>query len=186
MIIEQIDNSKVLIVLGGNDMQDFSLEYDTLSFDDPHSGKILKRLLTLACTKTGISTEDKKILVEAVPQQKGCVILLTLLPKVSRKIYRIKKQKTSLCFIFEDAEALISAAKVLCKSLMPPENSVYLLDDKYVVVIEGIIENKRYLSRLREFSHKALQGKIHSARVRENGKLLAEENGIKVIGKYFL
>ena len=167
-------------------MKDFSLEFKTLSFQDPHSEKILKRLLTLACTKTGICTKDKRILVEAVPQEKGCVILLTLLPKVSRKIYKIKKQKKCYCFIFNDAESLISAAKALCYRKAYPENSVYLLEDKYAVVIENAIENKRYFAQLREFSRKTFLGKIHCARIKENGKLLASPNGIKTIGINFL
>lgn len=166
-------------------MKDFSLEYEKLSFEDPHSGKILKRLLTLACSKTGLNTTDKKILVEAMPQEKGCLILLTLIPNIHRKIYRIKKERKNLCYVFDDTEGLISAAKAFSVNNIYPENSVYLWDNKYVVVLENIIENKEQLAKFREFSSKTLQGKIQTARVKENGKLLVGKNGMEVINKYF-
>lgn len=166
-------------------MQNFSLEYNSLSFDDPHSRKILRRLLILACTKTEICTKDKKMLIEAVPQDKGCLILITLIPHQNRKIYRIKRQKKTLCFIFNDIEKLISASIALSKIPIHPKNSVYSMNEKYVVVMEDVVENNFYLSLVTEFSDKILVGKIHAARVKENGKLLADNNGIKTIGAYF-
>jgi len=185
MIIEQIDNSKVLIVLGGNDMKDFSLEYEKLSFDDPHSKKILKRLLTLACNKAGLNIADKKILVEAMPQENGCLILLTLVSQTNRKVYKIKKQRKNLCYIFEDTESLISASRAFAKEKRSPENSVYLWENKYAVVLENIIEDHSLFAKFREFSCNTLKGKIHTARVKENGKLLADKNGLGIINKYF-
>lgn len=166
-------------------MEDFSLEYEKLSFDDPHSNKILKRLLTLACTKTGLNITDKKILVEAIPQEKGCLILLTLLPKTHRKIYKIKKERKNLCYVFEDTESLISASKAISGNSIHTENSVYLWNGKYAVILENILENPALFAKFREFSSCTLKGKIHTARVKEGGKLLAGKNGLEVINKFF-
>ncbi len=99
MTIEQIDTGKVMIVLGSSDMKDFSLEYKTLSFSDPHSRKILSRLLTLACTKTGLSIENKKMLVEALPHKSGCLILLTLKPK-TRSGFTGSRSPKNACVVF--------------------------------------------------------------------------------------
>jgi hypothetical protein len=52
MIIEQIDSSKVLISLCNNDMEDYQLEFGTMDFENPHSKKILMRLLGIVCNKT--------------------------------------------------------------------------------------------------------------------------------------
>lgn len=166
-------------------MEDFSLEYEKLSFEDPHSKKILKRLLTLACNKTGLNITDKKILVEAMPQEKGCLILLTVIPEYHRKIYKIKKQRKNLCYVFEDTEALISASRAFSGNMLQPANSVYLWDGKYAVVLENVVENKALFAKFREFSCQTLKGKIHTARIKENGKLLAGKNGLEVINKYF-
>ena len=81
MTIEQIDSGKVMILLKNSDMKDFALEYSSLSFSDPHSRRILTRLLSLACSKTGVSAKNKKMFVEALPHKNGCLILLTLKEK---------------------------------------------------------------------------------------------------------
>ena len=166
-------------------MKDFSLEYDRLGFEDPHSKKILKRLLTLACNKAGLNITDKKILVEAMPQEKGCLILLTLVSEANRKIYKIKKQRKNLCYIFDDTESLISASKAFSNSRKCPDNSVYLWENKYAVVLENVVENTALFSKFREFSHIILKGKLHTARIKESGKLLAGKNGLEVINRYF-
>ena len=179
MTIEQIDPSKVMIVLGNNDMKDFSLEYNTLSFSDPHSRKILSRLLTLACSKTGMSIDNKKMLVEALPHKSGCLILLTLKPKTKRRAFRIKKPDRYLCCIFADVERLISAAAALKDRL--PENSVFYFNDKYYLLIEKNLA-LHTLATLEEFSECYMCSKIATAKVREAG---SEIGDITVMAKYF-
>lgn len=185
MIIEQIDNSKVLIVLGSTDMRDFSLEYRTLSFSDPHSRMILTRLLTLACVKTGMDTEDKKLIVEALPHSEGCLILLTLAPKGRRRTYRIKKPDKNLCCVFRDSEALISAGVALKGKNLLPQNSVYLYRGKYCLVIDNRPVSLGALCLLEEFSTPFVCTKTAIARIKENGKKLSAGNGIQTIGNYF-
>ena len=179
MTIEQIDRSKVMIVLGSNDMKDFSLEYNTLSFSDPHSRKILSRLLTLACSKTGMSIDNKKMLVEALPHKSGCLIVLTLKPKTKRRVYRVKKPDKCLCCIFGGVDGLINSAVALKGSL--PDNRVYFFNNKYYLLIEG--NTSLYtLARLEEFSDCYMCSKTAAARVAEAGKELGD---IRVMGKYF-
>ena len=179
MTIEQIDPSKVMIVLGSNDMKDFSLEYNTLSFSDPHSRKILSRLLTLACSKTGMSIDNKKMLVEALPHKSGCLILLTLKPKTKRRVYRVKKPSKCLCCIFSDVERLIKASVALRKSL--PENSVFYYNDKYYLLIDKNVALYP-LALLEEFSECYICSKIAAAKVREAGREIGD---IAVLAKYF-
>ena len=179
MTIEQIDPSKVMIVLGSNDMKDFSLEYNTLSFKDPHSRKILSRLLTLACSKTGMNVDNKKMLVEALPHKSGCLILLTLKPKTKRRVYRVKKPNRCLCCIFFDVEKLICASVALYSKL--PENMIYNYNDKYYLLIEDNIA-LRVLAQLEEFSDCYVCSKIAAAKVREAGKKIGE---MAVIAKHF-
>ena len=185
MIIEQIDNSKVLIVLGGKDMQDFSLKYNTLSFEDPHSSKILKRLLNLACAKTEISTAHRKILVEAVPHDTGCLILLTLIPDIKRKVYKVKKKKQCLCFIFNNTENLIRCCCASGNLKITEKNSLYSFDGKYAIIFENIEKHQKNLSLIWEFSDNVITDKIQCAKIEEKGKLLTKGNAIDVIYKHF-
>ena len=179
MTIEQIDPSKVMIVLGSNDMKDFSLEYNTLSFNDPHSRKILSRLLTLACSKTGMSIDNKKMLVEALPHKSGCLILLTLKPKATRRVYRVKKPNRCLCCIFTDIERLVRASLALCLRL--PENRIFYYNDKYYLLIEDNIA-LHALAQLEEFSDCYVCSKIAAAKVREAG---TEIGDVRIIAKHF-
>ena len=180
MTIEQIDPSKVMIVLGSNDMKDFSIEYNTLSFKDPHSRKILSRLLTLACSKTGISIDNKKMLVEALPHKSGCLILLTLKPKTKRRVYRVKKPDRCLCCIFADVESLIGAAVALRSRLR--ENRVYGFRDKYYLLIgENIALGT--LALLEEFADCYVCSEIAAAKIREAGSGIGD---IRVMADYFI
>ncbi len=180
MTIEQIDTSKVMIVLGSNDMKDFSLEYSTLSFSDPHSRKILSRLLTLACSKTGMNIENKKMLVEALPHKSGCLILLTLKPKRKRRVYRVKKPNKSLCCIFESTDSLIDASTAVGESL--PENEVFYYNDKYYLVTDSNLALYP-LALLEEFAECYVCSRIASAKVKEAGKSLGD---MRVIAGYFI
>lgn len=179
MTIEQIDKGKVMIVLGSNDMKDFSLEYSTLSFNDPHSRKILSRLLTLACSKTGMNIDNKKMLVEALPHKSGCLILLTLKPKNKRRVYRVKKPDKCMCSVFGNVDHLIDAAAALSGQL--PGSRVYLFNDKYYLIIEENIALYP-LARLEEFSDCYICSKIAAAKVSEAG---SEIGDLAVMAKYF-
>lgn len=181
MTIEQIDPERVMILLGSEDMKDFSLEYKTLSFKDAHSRKILSRLLKLACNKTGMSVNNKRMYVEALPHKSGCLILLTLSDKSSRRVYKIKKSDKSYCCVFESAENMIRAAIVL-KSFSLPRGDVYFEKNKYYLIINTMPLPLSLMSALEEFSEAYVCSKSACARVAENGKAIGE---IKEIGKFF-
>lgn len=181
MTIEQIDSSKVMILLGCDDMKDFSLEYDTLGFTDPHSRRILSRLLKLACTKTGMSANNKRMYVEALPHKSGCLILLTLTDRRSRRIYKIKKSDKSYICIFDNAEALIRASVAL-KNHSSPKGIVYLNNGKYYLIINTMPLSLYIMSALAEYCDAYVCSKTACARIEENGKLIGN---IKTIGKHF-
>ena len=181
MTIEQIDSSKVMILLGCDDMKDFSLEYDTLGFSDPHSRRILSRLLKLACNKTGMSVNNKRMYVEALPHKSGCLILLTLTDKIKRRVYRIKKSDKSCCCIFRDVEALIQASCAL-KRFSHPDGTVYFSDDKYYLIIDTMPLSLYLMSALEEFCDAYVCSKPACARIAENGK---EIGNIKKISQFF-
>ena len=167
MTIEQLDGERVLILLGSGDMKDFALEYDTLSFSDTHSRKILSRLLTLACLKTGLSCADKKMLVEAVPQDGGCIILLTLKPK--RRLYRIKRRQKCVCAVTDDVDDLMSAAEALGGII--PDAEVFIYSEKYVILTESYTSLKT-MSALYEYTDCFFVPVHNAAKVREHGKSL--------------
>lgn len=186
MTIEQIDSSKVLIVLGSKDMRDFALEYRTMSFEDPHSRKILGSILSLACTKTGISAKGRRMTVEALPHPDGCLILLTLEDSRKRRVYKIKRRTQAVCAVFENAENLIRAASALGGGGKAPDSSLYYYRDKYCLIFDSLYIPHCVMNILGEFSQRIIPGSVTAARVRENGKEIIDSDAHNRIREYFL
>ncbi len=183
MTIEQIDTSKVMILLGSEDMRDFSLEYSKLGFSDPHSKKILRRLLTLACSKTGISPDNKRMFVEALPHKSGCLILLTLTPKTRRRKYRIKKSAKCLCAVFDTVDDLLDCCCAASARLPGFANSVYLYGGKYYLIIDNSPVSLYTLALFCEFAECYTCSRVAAARIREAGRAISEGNAVRTIGK---
>ena len=173
MTIEQIDSGKVMILLKNSDMKDFALEYSSLSFSDPHSRRILTRLLSLACSKTGVSAKNKKMFVEALPHKNGCLILLTRKEK-KRRVYRIKRSKRMLCCIFDDAEALLSAFSSVSDRL--PDSELWLFDGRYYLLTDSFSGAETDL--LGEFSRCYVCSEISASKILEAGKHLGSTKEI--------
>jgi len=187
MTIERIDSSKVLISLCFEDMKDFSLRFDTIGFRDPHSRKILNRLLTLACNKTGLSIQNRSLLVEALPHESGCLILLTVKQKAQRKkVYKIKKVRNNLCYSFTDSNDFLDAICLLYKERpYNYSNSAYFYSNKYYLMFDYPSLPKRMRIILNEFAAPKKWNKVFAAKLKEAGVTLALNNAIEFIGKKF-
>lgn len=185
MTIEQIDSTKVLISLCTEDMHDFALKYDSMSFNDEHSRKILKRLLMLACNKTGIEVHNKTMVIEALPHESGCLILITLKNRKSgRRIYKIKDKNKLLCCMFESSENFLSAISSLYKlNIHYYGNSAYFFSGKYYIIFMNASLPRRAKAILNEFAKMSICTKTFEARLSESGKLIAKADAISTVGK---
>ncbi len=187
MTIEQIDSSKVLITLCSDDMDDYRLKYDTIGFENPHSRKILKRLLNLACAKTGLSAQNKRLLMETLPCKSGCIILVTFMEKQKTpKKYRIKGHGENYCYCFAELEELIKAVTLIySQSLCVPSASTYLYGAKYYLVFEPYplpIQAKRILS---EYGRQKRFGRAFAASLKEAAHTVCPRNSVRLMGKAF-
>lgn len=186
MNIEQIDESRVLITLCDEDMENYSVSFESLSLSDNHTRSVLKKLMYYASDRTGISFEKKHILIEALRYEHGCILLFTVSEKSGKKkIYRIKYYNDSYIFTFENAEALLSCIQALY--LMNDSrfaSSVYFRKDRYYLVINSPAALKpKYICTISEFCTHQFRGRIHTAVLREHAKPVYEKNAIEVIGK---
>ena len=187
MIIEQIDSSKVLISLCKGDMQDYKLEFSNMDLVEPHSKKILERLLSIVCNKTGLSTKNKRLVMEAVPLDNGCLILVTFMDiKPKKTKYRIKKHKTTVCFVFDNTENFINAISLLYRENIYFRGCKAILYNKmYYIIFDGCPVATKAKRILSEFgSRKSCSFTLLSA-LKEAGVYLCESNAVDVIGKAF-
>lgn len=184
MTIEQLDESKVLISLCTEDMEDFKLRFSDMSFCSEHSKRILLRLLQLACTKAGVSFERKTVLMEALPHNSGCLLLLTMMDKKSRKTYRVKKIKEYPCFVFENSENLLSAAECIqTRSVSLRSNSLWLIKGKYYLMFDCPFVQKDVCALLREYAAKINYTFVGISRIKETGKLLCSGDALGIIAE---
>ena len=185
MNIEQIDTSRIIISLADKDMEHYSVSFETLNLDEFHSREVLKELLYYASVKTGISFKNKKILIEAMQYEHGCLLLITVSDKnKNRKIYRIKSYTDSYIFTFGSVEDFLACMKALYNikdnkffSSAFVDNGLY-----YLAIQSASALKNKYLSTISEFSTQINRGDICLAALREHATLLCDKNAIETIG----
>ncbi len=184
MKISQLSNTKVLISLCNEDMKNFELEFDDMGLSDPHSKKIISRLLSLACTSQNLVTDNKTILCEALKSTDGCVLLVSLSDKKSeRKKYRIKRITEYPCYKFDNVENMLCAIEKLYRTdVFFYNNSAYCYKDKYYLVFDYPVVAQKAKKILSEFSYTVKGTKPFVARLNESAKALSQGNAIVHIG----
>lgn len=187
MTIEQLDKSKVLISLCKEDMDKFSLDIRNMSFCDEHSRKVLLRLLQLACSKTGIEMQKGAVLLEALPHNCGCLLLVTVMEKTKRKTYKVKRYRDFPVYMFETAENLLSCVqKMGDNKVIPHWNSLWLKDDRYYLIFDYPLSGSVYSGILGEFGRRIKATDVYLSRLKESGKLLKDQNAVEHIYKFMM
>ncbi len=184
MTISQLSNTEVLISLCSDDMKNFELDFNDMGLADPHSKKIITRLLSLACVKNSLQTQGKTIVCEALKSDDGCVLLLSLLDKKQkRKKYRIKRITEYPCYKFSCIDDMLCAVEKLYNTdVLYYNNSAYLFCDCYYLVFDYPIVPKKAQKILSEFSSSVKGSKPFIARLHESGKVISTGNAIVHIG----
>lgn len=184
MHIERLDKAKIIISLCSQDMQDFCLNFEKLSFHDERSKTVMMRLLKLASVKTGIHMSGRTVVVEALPFQGGCMLLVTLLDKESaRKVYRVKRLKECPAVVFSEAENLLSAAEaVYVRGACMHLNSLWMADGKYYLLMDYPYMSPMLKGILTEFGRYLPLGEAEVSRIKERGQLLVSSDALRIIG----
>ncbi|MBQ7999957.1 MAG: adaptor protein MecA [Ruminococcus sp.] len=182
MTIEQLDTSKVLISLCSEDMENFQLRFNDMSFCSEHSRKVLLRLMRLACSKTGMELNTGAVLMEALPHQSGCLLLVTLMSESKRKTYKVKRFKEFPCFVFERAEEMLSCAESLgSKDISLHRNSLWLYNGRYYLMFDYPAISDVCRGLICEYAREIKSTAIILSRIRESGKLLCRDNAIEFV-----
>ncbi len=184
MKIEQIDNSRILISLCDKELQKLSVTFESLDLSENHSRSVIKEIINNASSQTGIDFSNKKILIEALKYEHGCLFLITLSKK--RKVYHIKFYTNSYIFIFNSAENLLSCIKALYNMQNDKFfSSVFLYNQNYYLVIRSSSPLKpKYSNTIKEFCFSSKHNGLFNSFLLEHGKLLHSNNAIQNIGKY--
>ena len=67
MILDKIDEKRLLIALSSEDMDFLDITFNQLDWKNDYSREIIKNLLARAESEIGFSSSNKKLLIEAIP-----------------------------------------------------------------------------------------------------------------------
>ena len=183
MTVNRLDENKVLVVLGSQDMRDFSLNFEVMGMDDAQSRKIILRLMRLACQRSGIDIRGRRVGVEALMMNEDCYLLVTV--KKPSRFYKLKRS-SGRGFRFADSTALMNAVEAVYRErFFSKKNSLYERGGKYYLLFEYPALPRRMQRILSEFSDKN-GGSLFCAAAREQGRALCRHNAIESLGQYLV
>lgn len=181
LTVDKLENNVILITLCEKDMKEFALDFNAMSLNDAHSHKIIMRIIQLACLKSGIEMKNKSIMLEALPLDGGCCILMTLAQK-SRRTYKLKNKNESVCYALGDiSNFLDTLEKLYRQNVCCNRNSAYVYNQNYYLIFDYPSVPKKLKGVLCEYGKKC-GGKVACARIKENGREICKINAIACIG----
>ena len=192
MILDKIDEKRLLIALSHEDMDFLDISFKQLDWKNDYSREIIKNILARAESEIGFSSSNKKLLIEAIPQTNGCFVLITLLSNKknnkSRKIYKIKNQSKPFTFFFKNSDSLVAfIERIYNKNFNFINSSIIEFNNSYYVIlyVNGSISSN-LLAIISEYGQLVGKTSIVAARVFEKGNVIIKDNAVKEFGKYLV
>lgn len=194
MILEKIDDTRLLISLSTADMKMFGITVKQLEWKNSHSRQIIMQILKTSSNEIGFDIGNRQIIIESIPQNDGCYVIVTLMhqpilrSQKRRRFFRVKDNVKPIVFSFKDSEGLMSAVARICDLAGKFVASKVLLHEGeyYLIVhIDNFISAKLQ-SILSEYGNFIGKDSVVCARISEVGKVIAQDNAIEQIGQYFV
>lgn len=180
MKVNKLDGSRVLVVLGDNEMSDFELDFASMGLFNDRSRRVLLRLITLACHKSGIDTRGKRVNVEALQMNEGCYLLVTV-NRMSRR-YSLKRGG-GICYSFPDCSSFLGAVEAAYRrGFCCAKNAAFQKGGEYYLIFDYPALPKALRGVLNEFGELS-GGAVKCARVRELAQTLCPRKALTVIGE---
>ena len=193
MVIEQINEKKLLIVLEERDMHELGLTYERISWRDHKSRDVIAKLLTLAKIETGFSIDNYKLSIETLPQFNGCIIIFTLINSSAEKEIkksskpRLNKSKSNTTiYKFDSVDDVLKVCKQLYDLYKSStyKSDVYTYRGQYYLVIHSCDEiQKPIYIMLSEYGKVLKQNKIFMSYLDEYGDVIKKDDAVVSIGK---
>ena len=190
-----INGNKLKITLTQTDMQDFSLDCESLDYEDSETRNIFWNILGKAKEKTGFDAERARIFIQIYPSKEGgCEMYVTKLggatehtkegEEVAKKPYEVRRE---CAYSFDTMEKLICVCRRLSSLGYSEKSSAWRLPDKYCLLINEPEENA-YIP-LSECSFIREYGKSENLRnvkltISERGECICRENAVDTLAVF--
>lgn len=165
MTIEMPDKGTILVSLSQEDMRRYAFR-----LEDNAPLTALQKLMHHVGDVCGLDHRGKSYLVEALPSRAGCLLIITVRAVKRRRVYRIKRRLTRALYVFFDADAMLDFLREGMKSGF----SLYRYEGRYVL-LPGLSAGEEELARLTEYGERYEISASATARVRECGTLLRQQ-----------
>ena len=169
MTIEVLNRSTILVSLEDRDMRRYDLCFDGGKESETDVKAGLRDLLCHVGEVCGLSTNGRSWLVEALPSQKGCLLIISV-RRVKRRVYRVKRRTVCELCVFFDADAMLDYLRLIKGR---GGYSVWLYEGRYILFPEPAVQKE--LTRYSEYGEVYAVSPAAAARVREFGSLLCQE-----------
>ena len=191
MILDKIDEKRLLIALSNEDMALLDITFKQLDWKNDYSREIIKNLLIRAEHEIGFSIDNSKLLIEAIPQTNGCFVLITLLSnklKRHRKTYKIKNNTKPFIFHFKDAEDLFCAIERIYESQSYFSDSAVIeaSESYYAVFYINNSTSSKIQAIISEYGDLVGKSNLLATRLFEKGNVIFKNHAVEEIGKYLV
>lgn len=171
MTIEQLSSDRMLITLRACDLSEMGTTFEMLHTEDTHSRRVLMRLLIAACRSYGIDCRQKRFLIEALPTESGCILLVSLSHQKSRKKYRIKRPDTQPAYVFDCADDMLDGMARMSGRAELYEGIMYVHRGRYILLPGALCDADRLL--LSEYARPCALSRMELSALREHGAVVA-------------
>ena len=194
MIIERIDEKKLMIMLEEQDMNSLELTYDKVSWKNQKFKVLVAKLLALAKFKTGFSVDENKLSIETMPQGSGCVLIFTLSaekdPRATADNTALNPYETvdlkSYIYKFDNIDDLLEACEKIQKMQKTGirSSTIFYMNNTYFVLLypDELILPEAVSVLLNEYGNEVEYSKIFEANLHEFGKLIHSNDAVLSLG----
>lgn len=174
MKMDLLENGCLKILLTEEDLQAYGLTFEGLDYDKEGTRSALQHLLEEAKHKTGFDSSGS-LLVEALPVDGGCLLLLT--PAAGKRHVRLRRTVGPYIYELDTADAVLQLAQSMGdQAALPPScgSSLYQFGEGYrLVLYPGAPLPRRAGHLLHEFARAAGEGEAAAAYTAEHGRSIA-------------
>lgn len=202
MRIEKLDENKIRVFLNLEDLKAKNIDLHTFMSNSIESQDLFLEMLNIAENEVGFSTNNYKLMIEAVASSDGNFIftITRSKPEITGKKFKVKRQsivanKTPSIYCFNSFDEFCEFCSFINTGTLNKyifklkASSLILFNKKYYLVLDNfnlsVPDLKHFTYSISEFASRVKNEELLERKLKEHGKIIIARNAISVCLKYF-